>query len=109
MLEEYIKNIDVDERIKMIKAMEFITRHINNENVFDRWLVFGVADGDIEYGDLSVLDTDVEDMEYWLDNSNFSELMQEFLDCMRDARKSGGLYCDSVVSGALAKFEHEVF
>lgn len=40
------------ERIKMVKAMEFIARQVNDENVFERWLIGGVSDGDIEYGEL---------------------------------------------------------
>ena len=42
-----------EERVKMVKAMEFICRQINDEDVFMGWLMNGVADGDIEYGDLS--------------------------------------------------------
>ena len=39
----------MEERIKMIKAMEYIARQINDEDVLGRWLVCGVADGDIDY------------------------------------------------------------
>ena len=35
------------ERAKMVKAMEFIARQINDENVFEGWLMEGVADEDI--------------------------------------------------------------
>ena len=41
------------ERIKMVKAMEYIARNLNNEHIFYRWLMTGVADGDIAYGDLA--------------------------------------------------------
>ena len=47
------KNI---ERMKMVKAMEFIARQVNNEEIFNAWLTDGVPDGDIEYGDLDVKD-----------------------------------------------------
>ena len=43
----------LDDRVKMVKAMEYIARQVNDERVFDYWLSLGVADGDIEYGDLS--------------------------------------------------------
>lgn len=86
------------ERIKMVKAMEYITRQINDEEVFDGWLSCGVADGDIEYGDLSVTDDDIDNLEYYTEDEHFCELMELFLSVMKSAKKSGGLYCDGVVS-----------
>ena len=35
------------ERVKFVKAMEYICRSINDETIFDAWLMNGVADGDI--------------------------------------------------------------
>lgn len=84
----------VSERIKMVKAMEFIARQINDEMVFESWLMCGVADGDIEYGDLTRDEVD----DYYIDDSNFAELMDLFLRLMVRAKKSGGLYCDGIVS-----------
>ncbi len=88
------------ERIKMVKAMEYITRQINDEEVFEGWLSCGVADGDIDYGDLSVKDEDLDayGLGYYINDEAFAELMQEFLLTMKCAYKSGGLYCDGVVS-----------
>ena len=87
------------ERIKMIKAMEFIARNINDECIFESWLVNGVADGDIEYGDLSVNADDDETLGYYInDNNTFADLMDTFLYIMAKTRRSGGLYCDAVVS-----------
>ena len=83
-------------RIKMVKAMELVARQINDEEVFWMWLVDGVPDGDIEYGDLSPEDDGT--VEYWLDDKHFSDLMVAFLFVMAKARKSGGLYCDGVVN-----------
>lgn len=88
------------ERIKMVKAMEFLARQVNDEEVFEEWLMMGVADGDIEYGDLTIT-KDLEDEEalwYADDDKNFAELMETFLSVMSGAKKSGGLYCDGVVS-----------
>lgn len=83
------------ERIKMVKAMEFIARQINDEEIFlDWWLTGGVADGDIEYGDLSINDND--EAEWYTSDENFSDLMTVFLTCMKKAAKSGGLYCDGI-------------
>ena len=82
-----------EERAKMVAAMEYICRHINDELVFESWLSVGVADGDIAYGDFS---GNVDD--YYLENDNFAELMGRFLKRMALAKKYGGLYCDNVVS-----------
>lgn len=82
------------ERIKMIKAMEYVARQINDEEVFDGWLSIGVADGDIEYGDLSISKDDESNLDYYIKDKNFVELMDTFLLLMKKAQKSGGLYCD---------------
>ena len=88
------------EREKMVKAMEFIARSINDEEVFMGWLMTGVADGDIEYGDLDVTKENVGWLDtYYEDNDSFAELMDSFLRRMSQAYKDGGLYCDGVVSG----------
>lgn len=81
------------ERIKMVKAMEFIARQTNDEDVFFSWLTFGVPDGDIEYGDL---DATMED-DFFLEDCNFADLMHAFLYVMSKAKVSGGLYCDGVI------------
>ena len=86
------------ERVKMVKAMEFIARQINDEGVFDGWLVNGVADGDIEYGDLTATEEDTENLDYYISDKEFSELMACFLRRMEGAKRSGGLYCDGKVS-----------
>lgn len=85
------------ERIKMVKAMEFVARQINDEEVFEGWLLNGVADGDIEYGSLEVEPDDEENLEYYIRDDDFAELMACFLRRMAGAKKSGGLYCDGVV------------
>lgn len=83
-----------DERAKMVACMEYIARQINNEDVFETWLMCGVADGDIEYGNLDFNDID----DYYLDDNTFKGIMSTFLGCMKGAFNSGGLYCGGVVS-----------
>ena len=80
------------ERTTVVRAMETIARCINDEMIFDSWLMVGVADGDITE------DTEDEDLEYYCEDDNFAELMDLFLRLMTRAKKSGGLYCDGVVS-----------
>lgn len=85
------------ERVKMVKAMEFIARQINDETIFlDWWLSGGVADGDIQYGDLSADDPENDEAEWYTEDENFSDLMTIFLTCMKKAAKSGGLFCDGI-------------
>ena len=95
--------MDKTERIQMVKAMEFIARQINSEDVFEIWLVAGVADGDIAYADTSphwnaVFGYDDVNLEYYLDDEHFADLMDTFLIAMSEAYKDGGLYCNGVVS-----------
>ena len=90
--------MNTPERIKMVKAMEFIARNLNDEQIFETWLIAGVADGDIVYGDLCSNTAD-SDAEFYAENDErFADLMDTFLFCMKKATKSGGLYCDGVVS-----------
>lgn len=91
--------MNVIDRIEMVKAMEFIARNLNDEEILYDWLTVGVADGDIKYGDLSINRDDMEELDcYVRDDDDFAELMDTFLRIMSQARKSGGLYCDRVVS-----------
>lgn len=87
------------DRIKMVKAMEFIARQVNDEEVFEEWLMDGVADGDIVYGSLSVDAVDFSGLDYYIDDKHFAELMDTFLSVMKSAKRSGGLYCGNIVSG----------
>ena len=92
------KEANLSERIKMVKAMEFICRQINDEDVLECWLVNGVADDEILYGEL-IVTTTVPDAAYYAEyDERFADLMDTFLWVMKKAGKSGGLYCDGVVS-----------
>ena len=87
---------NMEERAKMVEAMEYICRQLNNENHFMTWLSVGVADGDIEYGDFT---GDNPIAQYYAeDDDDFADLMQLFLTIMSRAKNNGGLYCNGVVS-----------
>lgn len=86
--------MDIIKRAKMVVCMEYIARAINNEDVFDGWLLEGVADGDIKDGSLDLGEVD----SFYLENDNFKDLMSLFLELMREAATNGGLYIDGVVS-----------
>lgn len=90
--------MNIVERKRVVRAMELIARQVNDEDVFNIWLMNGVADGDIDYdGDLTQVD------DYYCEDEHFADLMETFLEVMKAAKKSGGLYCDNVVS----KYEGE--
>lgn len=91
------KEMNRENRVKMVKAMELIARMINDEDVWFHWAAMGVADGDIETGDLTPDDPDGV-LEYYLEDEHFAYTMETFLSVMARAKKSGGLYCDNVVS-----------
>lgn len=88
-------------RRKMVLAMEYIARQINDEDVLEGWLMGGVADGDIPYASIDVDDVD----DYYIEDGNFKDLMSCFLRRMVGAWKSGGLYCDGVVSQDKAEYD----
>lgn len=86
--------VNVIERKKMVLAMEYIARQINDENVFMPRLMTGIADGDLSYGEW---DPEMVD-DYYIEDSNFTDLMDCFLRRMSRAGKSGGLYCNGIVT-----------
>lgn len=79
-------------RTEVVRAMETLARCVNDEEVFEGWLICGVADGDIDET------TTDEELEYYIEDGTFAELMETFLRVMARAKKSGGLYVDGVVS-----------
>jgi hypothetical protein len=79
-------------RANMVRAMETLARAVNDEYVFEEWLIEGVADGDID------ATTEDEELEYYIEDEAFAELMGTFLNVMKNAYKSGGLYVDGIVS-----------
>lgn len=80
------------ERMKAIKAMELLARAVNNEEVFETWLISGVADGDVNENSKE------EDLEYYMEDEEFADIMDTFLLLMKNAYDDGGLYIDGVVS-----------
>lgn len=85
-------------RVKMVKAMEFIARQLNDELIFDNWLAYGVGDGTISPCDLSSFID--EDIRYYIENDAvFADTMDTFLLIMSEAYgNKSGLYCDGIVS-----------
>ena len=92
--------MNAKERKTMVMCMEFIARNINDEEVFEGWLMNGVADGDIIYDEILDNFEETRDYvdEYYISDDNFRDLMDCFLRRMKGAIKSGGLYCDRITS-----------
>ena len=86
-----------EERRKAIVCMEYLARQINDEDILMGWLMCGVPDGDIEYGNLSIDAVYSED--YMVSDEGFKDLMTCFLRKMSQAYEDGGLWCGGVVSG----------
>lgn len=82
------------ERVEVVRAMETIARCVNDEEVFESWLMYGVADGDI---DDSTTDDEIVEMGYTTDDT-MKDIMTVFLRMMKNAWNSGGLYTDGIVS-----------
>lgn len=93
-----ITNIDANERMKMVCAMEYIMRHLNDEEIFcDVWLSDAVADGDLRYGKF---DYKLEDFDrFYLQDDAFKLIVDTFVYCVRAAYKSGGFYCGGITAG----------
>ena len=89
---------NIIDRIKLVKCMEFISRQINDEEIFECWLIDGVADGDICYSDLSVLTADSDILDYYISLDNISILTELFSRIMYFSYIDGGLYCDNILS-----------
>lgn len=82
------------ERVALVRAMETVARAVNDEELFIRiWLELGVADGDIDET------TTDEELDYYITDESFRDLMDTFMYLMSKAYKSGGLYCDGVLGG----------
>lgn len=80
------------QRIEMVRAMETLARSVNSESVFMSWLLCGVADGDINDEETA------DELECYIDDETFAEIMGVFLNVMERANKDGGLYADGVLS-----------
>jgi hypothetical protein len=83
----------LQQRKELVKAMDLIVSTINDEDIIEPWLMYGVADGDIHFG------TPSEEVdESYCEDGTFGELMTLFLKLMNRAQ-ADGLYHRGVLSG----------
>ena len=87
--------MDKARRIKVVRAMETLARCVNDEDIFEMWLVGGVADEDIKDGTPDEYIGDV-----YTDDDTYRDLLDCFVRMMAQARRSGGLTSDGIVTKA---------
>ena len=81
---------------KMVIEMDNIARCVNDENIFDSWLMCGVPDGDIPYNPTISMKY-IDKIAEMYDEYDFKVFVGCFLRCMKSAGKDG-LYVDGVVA-----------
>ena len=86
-------NINLKERVSVIKAMDTIVRSLNDEEYVAWWLEDGVPDGEIDE------ETTDEEL-YWLvdDDESFADIMSTFIKIMRRQPVNGAMWVDNVLS-----------
>lgn len=87
--------MNIIERAELVKAMDLIARCINDENVFEEWLISGMPDGELESNQSW---DDEYGLGWYIQDEHFAELMGTFLKVVSRAKRHGGLYCDDIVS-----------
>ena len=96
------------ERAELLMAMDRIATCFNDEELYyDYWRVSGIADGDIIYGEhRGCHDENVDCLmndDWYMDDVNFSNIINTFMLATALARHDGGLYCDCVCAGERGK------
>ena len=86
-------NINLKERVSVIRAMDTIVRSLNDEEYVAWWLENGVPDGEIDE------ETTDEEL-YWLvdDDESFADIMSTFIKIMRRQPVNGAMWVDNVLS-----------
>lgn len=86
-------NINFNERIAVIKAMDLIVRSLNDERDILWWLEDGVPDGEINE------DTLEEDLQWLVEEDDmFADIMSTFTKIMRRQPVNGAMWVDNVLS-----------
>ena len=86
-------NINLKERVSVVRAMDTIVRSLNDERDILWWLDSGVPDGEINE------ETTDEELS-WLvdDNESFADIMSTFIKIMRKQPVNGAMWVDNVLS-----------
>ena len=86
-------NINLKERVSVVRAMDTIVRSLNDEGDILWWLDSGVPDGEINE------ETTDEEL-YWLvdDDESFADIMSTFIKIMRRQPVNGAMWVNNVLS-----------
>ena len=86
-------NINLKERVSVVRAMDTIVRSLNDERDILWWLDSGVPDGEINE------ETTDEEL-YWLvdGDESFADIMSTFIKIMRRQPVNGAMWVDNVLS-----------
>jgi hypothetical protein len=86
-------NINLKERVSVIRAMDTIVRSLNDERDILWWLDSGVPDGEINE------ETTDEELS-WLvdDDDSFADIMSTFIKIMRRQPVNSAMWVDNVLS-----------
>ena len=86
-------NINLKERVSVIRAMDTIVHSLNDEEYIAWWLEDGVPDGEID-------EETVDEELYWLvdDDESFADIMSTFIKIMRRQPVNGAMWVDNVLS-----------
>lgn len=76
-----------------IRAMDTLARCVNDEYLFETWLMYGVADGDCE----SMNNIELYEYYYEDNEENFKEIVEVFRNIIKVTDKHG-LYIGDVVA-----------
>lgn len=86
-------NINLKERVSIIRAMDVIVRSLNDERDILWWFDSGVPDGEINE------ETTDEEL-HWLvdDDESFADIMSTFVKIMKRQPVNGAMWVDNVLS-----------
>lgn len=82
--------MNTKKRCDMVRAMDLIVRHLDNEDCMMVWLSEGVSDGDI------TTNTTDEDLAWYTGDDAFAGLMSLFLELCSFAENHGGMLVDGI-------------
>ena len=78
--------MNLTERIDTLKALDLIMRGLNDEELFNSWITYGIED-------------ECKDYAYYATDETFAEMLTLFCSLMKTATKeAGALYFDGIIS-----------
>lgn len=92
---------EIEERKKLLVAMEYIMRNLNDEDDFSSWLCYGVPDCDIPYGNFNT--NYVHDF-YVSDEECFKTIVGTFIETIK-YMEYDGITCGGITSPSKKEYK----